>query len=38
MTGIYRGLVTYGDPEFSRYLRRTFLHAAAGRPSRWTGR
>jgi dihydroxy-acid dehydratase len=25
--GLYRGLTNYGDREFSRYLRRTFLHS-----------
>ncbi|WP_328519536.1 dihydroxy-acid dehydratase [Kribbella sp. NBC_00359] len=32
MSGIYRGLVSYGDPEFSRYLRRAFLHASGRSP------
>ncbi len=32
MNGIYRGLVSYGDPEFSRYLRRAFLHASGRSP------
>ncbi|WP_406052930.1 dihydroxy-acid dehydratase [Kribbella sp. NBC_00889] len=31
-TGIYRGLVSYGDPEFSRFLRRAFLHASGRSP------
>ncbi len=30
--GIYRGLVSYGDRDFSRYLRRTFLHASGRSP------
>lgn len=30
--GIYRGLVSYGDKDFSRYLRRTFLHASGRSP------
>ncbi|TCC44417.1 dihydroxy-acid dehydratase [Kribbella capetownensis] len=30
--GIYRGLVSYGDPEFSRFLRRAFLHASGRSP------
>src|SRR5258705_794641 len=30
--GIYRGLVSYGDQDFSRYLRRTFLHATGRSP------
>ncbi|TCO40193.1 dihydroxy-acid dehydratase [Kribbella antiqua] len=32
MSGIYRGLVSYGDPEFSRFLRRAFLHASGRSP------
>ncbi|MEV6288421.1 dihydroxy-acid dehydratase [Kribbella sp. NPDC051770] len=31
-SGIYRGLVSYGDREFSKYLRRTFLHASGRSP------
>jgi dihydroxy-acid dehydratase len=31
-SGIYRGLVSYGDRDFSRYLRRTFLHASGRSP------
>jgi dihydroxy-acid dehydratase len=27
-SGIYRGLTSYGDPDFSRYLRRAFLASA----------
>jgi dihydroxy-acid dehydratase len=32
VSGIYRGLVSYGDPEFSRFLRRAFLHASGRSP------
>jgi dihydroxy-acid dehydratase len=32
VSGIYRGLVSYGDPEFSKYLRRAFLHASGRSP------
>ena len=28
MTGIYRHLTSYGDPEFSQYMRRAFLASA----------
>jgi dihydroxy-acid dehydratase len=31
-TGLYRGLTNYGDREFSRYLRRTFLHSTGRAP------
>jgi dihydroxy-acid dehydratase len=31
-SGIYRGLVSYGDRDFSKYLRRTFLHASGRSP------
>jgi dihydroxy-acid dehydratase len=31
-SGLYRGLTNYGDREFSRYLRRTFLHATGRAP------
>ncbi|WP_432938431.1 dihydroxy-acid dehydratase [Kribbella sp. CA-253562] len=31
-SGIYRGLVSYGDREFSKFLRRTFLHAGGRSP------
>ncbi|WP_433297381.1 dihydroxy-acid dehydratase [Pseudonocardia sp. CA-142604] len=30
--GLYRGLTNYGDREFSRYLRRTFLHSTGRAP------
>jgi dihydroxy-acid dehydratase len=32
LSGIYRGLVSYGDQEFSRFLRRAFLHASGRSP------
>ncbi|MFI7066686.1 dihydroxy-acid dehydratase [Kribbella sp. NPDC050124] len=32
MSGIYRGLVSYGDRDFSRFLRRAFLHASGRSP------
>ncbi len=32
MSGIYGGLVSYGDREFSRFLRRAFLHASGRSP------
>jgi dihydroxy-acid dehydratase len=31
-TGLYRGLTNYGEREFSRYLRRTFLHSTGRAP------
>jgi dihydroxy-acid dehydratase len=31
-TGLYRGLTDYGDREFSRYLRRSFLHSTGRSP------
>jgi dihydroxy-acid dehydratase len=31
-SGLYRGLTNYGDREFSRYLRRAFLHASGRAP------
>jgi dihydroxy-acid dehydratase len=31
-TGLHRGLTDYGDREFSRYLRRTFLHSTGRAP------
>jgi dihydroxy-acid dehydratase len=31
-TGLYRGLTNLGDREFSRYLRRTFLHSTGRSP------
>jgi dihydroxy-acid dehydratase len=31
-TGLYRGLTNYGDRDFSRYLRRTFLHSTGRAP------
>ncbi|GAA1170476.1 dihydroxy-acid dehydratase [Pseudonocardia alaniniphila] len=30
--GLYRGLTNYGDRDFSRYLRRTFLHSTGRAP------
>jgi hypothetical protein len=32
MSGIHRGLVSYGDPEFLPYLRRAFLHVSGRSP------
>jgi dihydroxy-acid dehydratase len=31
-SGLYRGLTNYGDREFSRYLRRSFLHSTGRSP------
>jgi dihydroxy-acid dehydratase len=32
VTGLYRGLTNYGDADFSRFLRRSFLHASGRSP------